>query len=116
MRHNLLRSLVNFKGEPFMRQVDPDLPGEVPLQLRDVLEQACLQANVQKYSTGDKKMEVYRLLRKVSAAEPFAQLSAEDVTLLKSLVGDAMSIVAVGAIFEMLENPQSELPAQHAET
>lgn len=114
MKHNLIRPLVNFKGEPFLREVpNPDgthLNLQVPLTLKDLLEQACVNASPQKYSTGDKKMEVYALLKKVSAANPFAQLTAEDVALLKTLVGDAASVVAVGAVFELLENPLTSVP------
>lgn len=114
MKHNLIRPVKNFRGEPFVREVpNPDGtqgagPLKIPMTLRDMLEQACVTANPQKYSTGDKKMEVYQLLKKISAAEPFAHLKAEDVVLLKALVGDSMSVVAVGAVFEMLDNPKSD--------
>lgn len=120
MKHNLIRPVVNFKGEPFTKEMpNPDGtvgggPVKVPLTLRDLLEQACINANPQKYSTGEKKMEVYKLLKKVSAAEPFTVLVAEDVVLLKALVGDSMSVVAVGAVFEMLDNPLTVIPNAQA--
>lgn len=111
MKHNLLRPLFNYKGEPFTREMpNPDGPAPIKVQmtLRDILEQACIMASPQKYSTSEKKVEVYRLLKKIAAAEPFAILVAEDVVLLKALVGDQMTVAAVGAVFEMLDNPKTD--------
>src|SRR5688572_31896879 len=76
MKHNLKIVLINFAGMPFV-----DGPDKQPLTLQMVLENACCAAPAQEFGTGDKKHEVYKVLEKVHAADPFAELTAEEVAL-----------------------------------
>jgi len=111
MKHNLMVPLVSYNGAPFHAQSSPQsdgVAGAGPMTLKAVLENACVSANPQEYPTGDQKMQIYQLLLKLHAAAPFAELSAEDVTLLKRLVGTQMTVAAVGAVFTLLENPVQE--------
>lgn len=103
MKHNLKIALRTYNDLPFTK----DLQSTEPMDLQVVLETACLNADPREFSTGDQKMHVFNLLTKVHGADPHVELTAEDVTLLKKLVGQQMSVAAVGAIYKALENPVS---------
>lgn len=111
MKHNLTIPLLNFNGSVFVAPGPADKDGKpttMPMSLKSVLENACVNANPHEFSTGDQKMQIFQLLLKVHAAAPYAELSAEDVTLLKRLVGSQATVTAVGAVFTALENPAQE--------
>lgn len=110
MKHNLKVPVLTFNGTFFTEQVpQPDGPNKTRhVELKSILEGACLNADPQEFNTGDLKMQVYSLLQKIHAAEPYAELTAEDVTLLKRLAGKQLSVAATGAVFNALENPVTE--------
>ena len=113
MKYDLSQGLMNYNSQPFTRPVLVDgkpvmIDGKAqqePLSLKDVLESACLNADPNQYNTGQQKMIVFNLLMKVHQANPIVDLTVEEITLLKELVGRQMTVAAVGVIYGALENP-----------
>lgn len=108
MKHNMTVQVLSYTGKPFMGPPATEGGEPVPVQLKDLLIDACLNADPQEYGTGDKKIQVYKLLDKIYRADPTVDLSSEEVTLLKNLAGKRCTVAAVGAIFELLENPTAK--------
>lgn len=106
MKFDLSQILVNYNGQQFTRPiVENGVARDEPATLKSLLEVACVNADPQQHSDGSKKMLVFNLLMKIYKASPFANLTAEELTLLKELVGKQMTIPAVGAIYAALEKP-----------
>lgn len=117
MRFNLNLPVVNYRGQLFTRPVtgpdgqpviENDQVKQEPLTLKHVLESACLNADPQQYATSAAKMMIFNLLMKIHKADPFVQLSSEEVSTLKELTGKQLSVAAVGAIHTLLEKPVPE--------
>jgi hypothetical protein len=116
MKYDMNQPLVNYNGQLFTRPVivdgQPVIEGgkakQEPLTLRNVLESACLNADPQQYNTGTQKMVVFNVLMKVHKADPIADLTAEDVAILKDLVGKQVTVAAVGVVYDALEKPITE--------
>ncbi len=116
MKYDLNQPLVNYNGQLFTRPVIVDGQAVVengkakqePLTLKNVLESACLNADPNQYNTGTQKMVIFNVLMKVHKADPIADLTAEDVALLKELVGKQVTVAAVGVVYAALEKPQTE--------
>lgn len=118
MKFDLKIPLCNYDGKLFTRPVlddegKPVMEGgkvkQEPLTLQNVLESACLNADQQDHGTGEKKMIVFSLLSKIHAADPVADLKAEDLVLLKTLVGKQLTVAAVGAVYQALDKPVIEV-------
>lgn len=119
MKYDLSIALMTYDGKPFTRSVIGEdgqpiiVAGKVqqePLILQQALEAACLGADPQEYGTSDKKMIVFNLLMKIHGANPSVDLTAEEVSTLKNLVGKQMSVGAVGVIFRHLEKNRINEP------
>ncbi len=116
MKYDLNQPLVNYNGQLFTRPVIVDGQAVVengkakqePLTLKNVLESACLNADPNQYSTGTQKMVVFNVLMKVHKADPVADLTVEEVALLKDLVGKQVTVNAVGVVYAALEKPLAE--------
>lgn len=109
MRYDLNQPLLNYNGQLFTRPVVVDgQTKQEPLTLRDVLESACLNADPNQHSTGTQKMVIFNVLMKVHKADPVADLTAEDVALLKELVGKQITVAAVGMVYAALEKPLTD--------
>jgi hypothetical protein len=96
MKLNVDMQLVAFNGEPMTENTAEDSP---PATLKSVLVQACLMAQE---SSGDEKYRVYRLLKRIDAGSE-VELSAEDVSKLKALVGNYYPVAVIGPVFDILE-------------
>jgi len=114
MKYDLSIRLVSYDGKPFTRPamttdgqpvVHDGVPQHVHLTLKDVLTSACVNADPQEHNDSDKKLAIFKLLMKLHSALPFVHLSAEEVSLLKKLVGKQLTVIAVGAVCHELENP-----------
>lgn len=100
MKFDVSQSLIGYNGEPIKHSEKDD--SEVTLG--SALSMACVNANPQKHQDGPAKLKIYRILQKVGPKDATeVDLSAEDITLLKTLVGDMYGPVVVGAVYDMLE-------------
>lgn len=97
--------LIGYNGTPVTKSEEDNSP--VPLG--DALSMACANANPQTHTTGEAKMKIYRVLQKVNVKGD-AELEAEDVALLKTLVGEAYGVAMVGTIYDILESPVEAPP------
>ena len=104
MKHNLSVHVKNYRGEPFTKPSE-DNRSQVPMQLKDFLEQSCINADQQEFGTVEQKLSIHKLLVKIHEASPCADLSSEEVSLLKKLCGKSFTVVAFGPVHELLENP-----------
>ena len=112
MKYNMDQHLVGYNGTPITKTEDD----KSPVSLGDALSMACVNANPQTHNTGDKKMKIYRILQKCNA-EGDVELEAEEVSLLKELVGESYGVAMVGTVYDILESPtepesEEETPAE----
>ena len=103
MKYDLTTPLKSYDGKDIQTG---ETAGEVAT-LRFVLERACINADAQKHAAPDQKYKIYKLLRRVHAADPELELSAEDLTLLKQLVGELFGVNVVGVVYDLLEQAPS---------
>jgi hypothetical protein len=96
MKVNVDQGLTSYNGEPMTENAAEDSP---PATLKAVLVQACLMAQE---SSGDQKYRVYQLLKRIDAGGE-VELSAEDVSKLKALVGQSYPVGVVGPVWSVLE-------------
>lgn len=75
---------------------------ETPITLAKILEISCLNASGEKYSSGEKKHKVFKLLQRIHSGGEVT-VSAEDIVLLKDLVGATYGVGVVGPVYEILE-------------
>jgi len=97
MKYNMEEELVGFDGKPITEGED-----DSPVTLGKVLMMACVNANPQEHKTGEDKLKIYRLLQTVHAGGD-VELTAEEVALLKELVGVIYGVGMVGAVYDCLE-------------
>lgn len=108
MKFDLNKFLTNYKGQPFTREVHGESGTlQEPLTLREILESACLNADSVQHNDGIKKMVIFNLLMKVHKADPCADFTAEEISLLKDLIGKQLTVLGVGAVYAALEKPVS---------
>jgi hypothetical protein len=108
MKYDLKIGLISYDGKPFTR-TDNLQDGQTPepLTLKDVLISACVNADPHEYNDTDKKLAIFEILMRLHEAKQFVDLSAEQVSVLKKLVGKQLTVIAVGAVCRILENPMS---------
>jgi hypothetical protein len=94
MKYLLGTALQELNGSPIKG------PGGEPLTFKAVCVACLVQAPDR--STED-KVAAFRLAVKIEAAADEVELEAEEVTRLKRLIGDAMPVVIVGRMFELLD-------------
>ena len=100
MKFDMQSGLMGFNGDPIKKSETDDSP----VTLGETLSMACVNASPQKYTDGVSKLKVYRVLQKVGVKDAEeVELEAEDITLLKGLVGDMYGVVVVGAVEDLLE-------------
>lgn len=100
MKYSVTQFLTAFDGQVIK---DGPLPESPPAQLKKTLEVACINANPQEFNTGEQKYSVYKLLQKIHVAEEEVDLTSEEVTLLKRLVGGCYPVAIVGVVYDILE-------------
>jgi hypothetical protein len=90
--------ITNLVGEPMK---DMDANGEATdATLKSTIVNALLSP-VQK-EQGTEKVKKYELAKRIYEADEI-ELTAEEITLIKSRVGDTFVPIVVGRVFEMLE-------------
>ena len=109
MKYNLASEMLSFNGVPFIQKI-PNAQGgtdDVKMTLKDMLENSLVNADPMEFNTGEKKLEIYRLLQKIHSADSEITLSVEEVANIKKVVAKNMTITALGAIYDALENPKA---------
>jgi hypothetical protein len=100
MKFDMQTSLTGFNGDPIKKSENDDSP----VTLGETLSMACVNASPQKHADGDAKLKIYRVLQKVGIKDvEEIELEAEEVALLKELVGDMYGVAVVGAVYDLLE-------------
>lgn len=100
MNYNMQAPLMGFNGDPIKKSEEDDSP----VTLGETLSMACVNASPQKYADGEAKLKVYRVLQKIGLKDAGeVELEAEEITLLKALVGDMYGVAVVGAVEDLLE-------------
>ncbi len=99
MRYEVNQELKAYNGTALI-----DSDGKAA-SLKKLIEMACIGADAQEFATLDKKLQVHRLLVKVYNSEDIVELSAEEITLIKQASAKVLSIPALGALVDLLENP-----------
>lgn len=100
MKINVGQILVNYKGEPVQMEENGH---KYPVTLRRALEIACLNVDSPDLKDGKSKYEVYEILRKISDVSGWVDLSSEECSLLKDIVGKFFGVGVVGAVYDAIE-------------
>lgn len=98
MKIDFSKQLVNLNGEPLKEDAS-----NKPVTLGYVIVNALLADNPREPLDGTEKLERYELAKAIYKGER-NDLSAEEVVLIKQLVGKLLSTLVVGQIFEMLDS------------
>lgn len=101
MKINMKQNILGFNGDPIVKSEEDT----TPVELGESLIMACVNANPQSHTDPAEKVKIYRIMQRIHDAEE-AELEAEDIVLLKALVGEIYGIAMVGPIYDILENPQ----------
>lgn len=100
MKFDMTQPLVGFNGETIKKSEEDDSP----VTLGETLSMACVNANPQKHADGEAKLKIYRILQKVGIKDVAeVELVAEEIILLKQLIGDMYGVAVVGAVYDILE-------------
>ena len=101
MQINLKAPIVTYNGKCLQDKVDGK---DIDATLKRVIELACVNANVQKYTTAEQKLKIYKILKwSNEEGAHILDLPVEDVALIKELVNDNFPPHVVGAIYEAIE-------------
>lgn len=103
MKINMAQSIMGFNGEPIVKSEEDNSP----VTLGDSLIMACVNANPQTHTDPDEKVRIYRLMQRIHGGGD-VELEAEDIVLLKTLVGESFGVGMVGPVFDILENPRQD--------
>ena len=99
MKIDFSRILTNFDGKPILT---PE-KGE-PVDLKTASMTALLgQYQDERNLSGEEKFKRYELAKKIHQSGEI-ELKSEEIALIKSLVAKAYAPLAVGKLWEMLEN------------
>ena len=97
---NMTQQLKQLNGKPLVAGED----GE-PITVQSVCEQALVSQIPGKNPDGGEKLRRYHLAMRIHAQEGLPDLQAEDVVLLKELVGEMFGPLVVGQVWEILDPP-----------
>ena len=98
MKYNLNKSLIAFNGI----EIKDDATGK-PADLRATLERVCLNCDPRIHASGEEKIKIYRLLKRIHDAADDVEFSSEEVTLLKTLAAEVYTLAVMGPLYEILE-------------
>lgn len=96
MKLDTTRALHTFTGEPIH-----DAAG--PVALATVLVAALLASHADEQPSGEEKLWRYNLARRIQQAGGTVELSAEELALIRRLVGKGYATPVVGAVHEAIE-------------
>lgn len=105
MKFDLDQHVISFDGKPVQKTEEDD----TPITLGEVLTQSCVSADPTVHTDHTAKMQIYRVLQKVSG-DGEVELKSEEITLLKELVGAIFGVVVVGPVIDILEQEDDEPP------
>lgn len=102
MKRNFSTSLVDLDGKPY--------------EDKATLKTVCLTALVQpleedRSQTAEQKLALYTLAKKVNRGG-VVEVTAEELTTIKTRVGKMFGVLVVGLVFEMLDTDYVEYPAE----
>lgn len=106
MKRNLNVVLKTLKGEPLKEQyVGPD---DKPLERTVTLSGIATNALLANYEdernlSGDDKVKRFKLAQQINDADGEVEVTAEQVSLLKSLIAKGYTPLVVGQAYEILE-------------
>lgn len=93
-------------GEPI-----PFDSGERKTTLRDICEQALLATHADERDLAvEKKVERYNLFNLIHDADVVLDLEAEQVSLIKTLIGKTFNVLIVGRAFDAIEGRTASAP------
>lgn len=99
MKINVAQQFKEIDGTPATTGDDKKLP----FLLRKVLVEALLLNYNDETPSGEDKVTRYELAVKIQAADGELEVKAEEVALMKKLVGKAYATIIVGQAWKMLE-------------
>lgn len=106
-KKDLDQNVKDIKGEDLIAVTDFDennRPIRGPISIRDIVSNAVLASyEDEKALAGKKKMERYMLAQKLNGKDSEIELEAEEVAMVKDLVGKGSSPVAVGAVWSLFD-------------
>lgn len=105
MRYDLTVPIKDLAGVQITDKVDTE-----GYTLRSVLVRTALMVETAKLPTAAEKLIAYGLAKRISLANHFIDLSAEEVASLKEKGGIMWSPLVMGQLWELLETPVSFLP------
>lgn len=94
MKYQLTTQLANLDGSPIKG------PSGETITFRTVCVACLVQAGDK---TGEDKFAAFKLAVKIETAKEYVELTAEEVTRLKRLIGESMPVMIVGRMYELLE-------------
>lgn len=96
MKYNLDVVIKNLDGKP-VKSDDKDLT------VRKVCQMALLNPSGDDKANGKRSFDKFRLAQKLHDSKGEVELEAEDVTLIKELVGKSYVPLVVGRVYETFE-------------
>jgi len=106
-KKDLDQNVKDIKGEDLITVTDFDennRPIRGPISIRDIVSNAVLASyEDEKALAGKKKMERYMLAQKLNGKDSEIELEAEEVAMVKDLVGKGSSPVAVSAVWALFD-------------
>lgn len=100
MKVDFGKVLTTLNGEP----IKDEKEGDVTLGLVSV--NALLGGKPQETASGQEKLKRFKLAEKISGTKGEVDVTAEDVSLLKDLIGTGFGTIIVGRALAMLEGEE----------
>lgn len=108
MRRDISQPLLDLDGKPIVER-------DVPVTLMTVALSALMaQFEDERALTGKEKADRYQLAMKINKRPGEVDLTAEQVSLLKLLIGKAYGPLVVGQAYEMLEQEPKAIAKKEA--
>jgi len=111
MKIDFNKTLKNFKEEAMKEKVEEEKNGkkilvEKEITIKSICVNSLMVNDPKERINGEEKLKRYDLATKIFKSEGELELSAEEVVLIKKLVGDNMSTLVVGFVFRILEGEE----------
>lgn len=96
MKYRKAQQLIAYTGTPLTDNKEPATLGAA-------VAGACIVGDQKDYGTPERKLYLYRLLRRVHSAADEFEMSSEDVSAIKHIAAQYMTNIAFGALVDALE-------------
>jgi hypothetical protein len=100
MNIDATKVITGIDGKPFTEE------GDKNLTIRTVCVAALMNVEANE-GTGEEKLKRYILAIKIHEAEQMVEVAAEDISLIKKLIGKGYGPAIVGPVFLILENKEN---------